>query len=76
MKLSDDVCRQARALIASRLGLDFPETRQADLERGLMRACPTSSVSALEMYLTWLASLPGESPEWKRLAGYLTVGET
>ena len=28
----DDVCREARALIASRLGLDLPDSRQADLE--------------------------------------------
>jgi len=76
MKLSDEAYRQARALIASRLGLDFPETRRADLERGLMRVCGTSSLSPPETYLTWLASFPGESLEWMRLAGYLTVGET
>ncbi len=76
MRVSDEVCRQARDLIASRLGLDFPESRQADLERGLIRACRTSSIPAPGAYLAWLATLPDESPEWKRLAGHLTVGET
>jgi len=76
MRLSDEVCQQMRALIASRLGLDFPEGRQADLERGLIRACRSSSISAPEQYLAWLATLPDQSPEWKRLAGHLTVGET
>ena len=76
MKLSDELCLQAQALIASRLGLDFSKGRQADLERGLIRACRTSSVSAPETYLAWLATIPDESTEWRRLAGHLTVGET
>lgn len=76
MRLSWEICLQARALIASRLGLDFSEARQADLERGLIRALRTSSVSVPETYLTLLASLPEGSPELMRLAGHLTVGET
>lgn len=76
MKLSHEVCLQAQALIASRLGLDFPERRQADLERGLTRALRTASSPAPETYLAWLATRPNEDPEWRRLAGHLTVGET
>lgn len=76
MRLSDEVCREARALIASRLGLDFPESRQADLERGLIRASRASPISAPEAYLTWLSTLPSENPEWQHLASHLTVGET
>ena len=76
MRLSDGLYREARALIANRLGLDFPEGRQADLERGLVCACRAASISAPERYLSWLAALPHESPEWRRLAGYLAVGET
>lgn len=76
MRLSDDLCLQAQTLIAGRLGLDFSRGRQADLERGLVQACRTSSVSAPEAYLAWLATLPDESAEWRRLAGHLTVGET
>jgi len=63
-------------LIADRLGLDFTGSRQADLERGLDKAMETSSASAPEQYLAWLATLPDGNHEWRRLAGYLTVGET
>jgi chemotaxis protein methyltransferase CheR len=63
-------------LIASRLGLDLPEGRRQELERALTRACRASSFSDPEAYLAWLATLPEESPEWRRLAGHLTVGET
>jgi chemotaxis protein methyltransferase CheR len=76
MKLSEGLCHEARLLIAARLGLDFREQRQADLERGLSRACRASSVPAPKAYLAWLAILPDESPEWRRLANILTVGET
>ncbi|MBI4199222.1 MAG: chemotaxis protein CheR, partial [Chloroflexi bacterium] len=76
MRLSDEVCLQARTLIASRLGLDFPEARQADLQRGILRSVQGGSLSDPEAYLAWLATLPDESPEWRRLASHLTVGET
>lgn len=76
MKLSEEIRGQARALIADRLGLDFGERRQADLERGLARASRNSPASTPEAYLAWLASLLQEDPEWAHLAGHLTVGET
>ncbi|MDE2058111.1 MAG: tetratricopeptide repeat protein [candidate division NC10 bacterium] len=76
MRLSEELYLQAQTLIAGRLGLDFSRGRQADLERGLVQACHTSSVSAPETYLAWLATLPDESAEWRRLASHLTVGET
>jgi chemotaxis protein methyltransferase CheR len=76
MPLADEVCHQARALIARRLGLDFPDSRRTNLEAGLLSACQAASVPALETYLTWLTTLPAGSQEWRRLASYLTVGET
>ena len=76
MRLSDELCLQAQALIANRMGLDFSKGRQADLVQGLVLACRSSPVSAPETYLAWLASLPDESTEWRRLASHLTVGET
>ena len=76
MRLSPELCGEARALVAERLGLDFPPRRQADLERGLLRACKTSPASTLVAYLAWLATVPDSSPEWRRLGGQLTVGET
>lgn len=74
--ISTEVQSQARALIADRLGLDFSENRQADLERGLRQALGHFPVRPPEQYVAWLATLPDESPEWSRLASSLTVGET
>lgn len=76
VRLSDAVCAQARTLIVRRLGLNFPENRQADLERGLTRAAHAASLADPEAYLARLPTLPEESPEWRRLASDLTVGET
>lgn len=76
MKVSEDVGRRFRELVAFRLGLAFPETRQSDLRRGLLRACRSSRLSTPEPYVEWLATLSDQSPEWKRLASHLTVGET
>lgn len=76
MRLSQEVCLHARNLVASRLGLEFREGRQADLERGFVRAFQASAMSSPESYLNWLATLPEDNPGWRRLAGYLTVGET
>jgi chemotaxis protein methyltransferase CheR len=76
MRLADEVYQQARALIARRLGLHFPEGCQTNLERGLLQACHAASVPRPETYLAWLTALPTTSREWRRLAGSLTVGET
>lgn len=76
MRLSEEVWRQAQTLVANRLGLDLPEHRRADLERGLLVACRACSMSEPERYLAWLASLSGEHPAWGQLASCLTVGET
>jgi len=76
MKVSEEVGCRFRELVALRLGLAFPEARQADLERGLLRACQSSPRSTPEPYVAWLTTLSEDSPEWRHLAGYLTVGET
>ena len=76
MMMSAELQNQARALIADRLGLDFPENRRADLERGLQQVLGHLPVGPPEQYVSWLATLPDESPEWSRLASSLTVGET
>jgi chemotaxis protein methyltransferase CheR len=76
MRLSEEVWLQAQALVAQRLGLDLPEHRRADLERGLLGACHACSMPSPERYLAWLASLSDEHPAWGQCASYLTVGET
>ena len=48
----------------------------AAVERGLNRACRTSSLSAPETYLNWLAALSDESPDSRQLAGQFTMGDT
>lgn len=76
MTFPDEVRRQARELIAARLGLDFPERRSADLDRALLRAASDSASRTLHEHLSRLAALPESDAEWRRLAAYLTVGET
>ena len=76
MKVSEEVGRRFRELVALRLGLAFPEARQTDLERGLLRACRSSQLSTPEPYVAWLATLSELNPEWRHLASHLTVGET
>src|SRR3989337_1511491 len=76
MRVSEEVGRRFRDLVALRLGLAFPEARQTDLERGLLRACRSSQLSTPEPYVAWLATLSDQSPEWRRLASHVTVGET
>ncbi len=76
MTFPREVCHQARALIATRLGLDFPEGRLADLERGLAEALRRSAYPAPEPFLAWLTTVPDEDAELRRLAAHLTIGET
>ena len=76
MRLSAELHQSARSLIEKRLGLHFPETRHGDFERGILAGCRSASIGAPEEYLAWLAVLPDDSQEWRRLAGHLTVGET
>lgn len=46
MRLSEELRHQARALIADRMGLDLPATRQADLDRGLAEALRHASAGS------------------------------
>jgi len=76
MKLSPETGREARDLIAGRLGLEFRDDRKDDLERALERARRASRCGTPEDCLAWLRDLPADSPPWKRLASDLTIGET
>jgi len=76
MSLSPAILSHAHGLVADRLGLVFEGCRQADLERGFLRACAAAAMRSPELYLAWLSQLPDENLEWGRLARYLTVGET
>jgi chemotaxis protein methyltransferase CheR len=76
VKISPAALRQAQALVARRLGLHFSDARMADMERGLAHAVRNSAYTSLEPYLAWLAEVPDEDPELRRLAAQLTIGET
>ena len=76
MKLSPETGREARDLIAGRLGLELRDDRRDDLERALERARRASRCGTPEDCLAWLKDLPADSPPWKRLASDLTIGET
>ena len=58
MILTDGAYVTAQALVAARLGLSFPESRRADLERGLAGALRAVRTRALEPYLARLAAAP------------------
>lgn len=76
MTLSREARSSARSLIAERLGLDFTERREDDLERRVLRACSAVGAADPARYVAKLSKLPAESPEWMRFIGHLTVGET
>ena len=76
MRISPAELRQAQALVAQRLGLHFPDGRMVDMERGLAHALRNSAYPSPEPYLAWLAAVPDDDPELRRLAAHLTIGET
>lgn len=67
---------ETSALVARRLGLDFSDRRQGDLERGLARALECSRFEDTRALVAWLAAAPDDDPELRRLVAQLTVGET
>lgn len=76
MRLSSDVRAHARAVIARRLGLDFPARREEELDRRLIQASLAARATDTARYVARLETLPEDSPEWRQLASHLTVGET
>jgi chemotaxis protein methyltransferase CheR len=62
---------EAQALVAARLGLDFPGRRRADLERAL-----TAGAGGVAEQLEALRADPTGSPAWRRLTRALTVRES
>lgn len=72
----DEVSHPGEPLVAERLGLVFPSGRRPELMRGIAQAAREAGARNVEVYLADLASAPDDHPEWSRLAGYLTIGET
>jgi len=67
---------QLAALIERRLGLWFPERRLDELRRYLDTMRRNESVADVEAFVTDAVRTSGADLDWRRLARYLTVGET
>lgn len=76
MKLPAEMLARALELMAARLGLQFPESRHPDIERGLLSVCRQEAVWPPEALLVRLAAEADDSTLWVRLIAELTIGET
>jgi chemotaxis protein methyltransferase CheR len=76
VRLSGERFQEAKALVARRLGLDFPEHREAELARAIGEAARSARLRSPEAYLATLDHEADGGPEWQRLASLLTVRET
>jgi chemotaxis protein methyltransferase CheR len=70
------LAQQFSALLASRLGLHFPEPRWPDLWRGIERAAREFAQPGAEACMRWLLNTPLQQAQIEILASHLTVGET
>lgn len=64
------------AFLAARMGLHFPPSRWADLERGLTAAAADFGLAGPESCIRRLMSAPLQRQQVETLASHLTVGET
>jgi chemotaxis protein methyltransferase CheR len=76
VRLPAEVLARALELIAARLGLQFPESRLPDIERGLLSVCRQEAVWPPGVLLVRLAVEADDSTLWVRLIAELTIGET
>lgn len=67
---------QLSEFIASRMGLHFPESRWADLERGIGSASREFDFTDTGDFIKWLMSSKLTKSHIEILASHLTVGET
>jgi len=58
------------------MGLNFPQERWSDLERGIAAVAPEFGFADAESCARWLLSTPLTHPMIETLASHLTVGET
>ena len=74
--LSPTVLSALSEFLAARMGLNFPQERWGDLERGIAAVAPEFGFSNAESCARWLLSTPLTHPMIETLASHLTVGET
>ncbi len=75
-RISNTMIPQLRELIASNMGLYFPEERLSDLNRGIRCAASDLGFQNVEECKKWLVSSPLTQKKIDILASHLTVGET
>lgn len=74
--LSPSLLSRLSELVAGQTGLNFPEERWGDLERGIAAAAPDFNFPDRESCANWLLSAPLTRHMKEILATHLSVGET
>jgi len=74
--LSPSLLLRLSELVAEQTGLNFPQERWGDLERGIAAAAPDFNFSDRESCARWLLSAPLTRHMNEILATHLSVGET
>lgn len=74
--LSSSLLSQLSEFVGTQTGLNFPQERWGDLERGIVAAAPDFNFSDRESCVRWLLSTPLTRHMSEVLASHLSVGET
>jgi len=74
--ISDNVLSRLNEFLASQMGLEFPEKRWRELERGINAAAREFGFEDTESCIRWLMSSQLTKSRIEILANHLTVGET
>jgi chemotaxis protein methyltransferase CheR len=74
--VSPEILSRCGEFVARHLGLHFPESRRADLERGIRSATVEFGFDDPQACMRWLMSAPLSQSQAEVLASHLTVGET
>jgi chemotaxis protein methyltransferase CheR len=74
--LSGQLLQQVSECIEDRLGLHFPPTRYADLERCLVQAALADAGTPVHAYVESLLNCGFHAADLEALASHLTIGET
>jgi chemotaxis protein methyltransferase CheR len=74
--LSSSLLSRLSELVAAQTGLNFPQERWGDLERGIAAAAPDFNFPDRESCAHWLLSVPLTRHMNEILASHLSVGET
>ena len=74
--ISNKTLSRLSALITENMGLNFPEKRWSDLQRGISSATSEFGFKDTESCSQWLLSAQLTRSQIEILASHLTIGET